>query len=248
MYGIGPRAEGAFPTLHTRISDMAAHYVNKIRKAQPRGPYLLGGLGVGGVLAHEVACRLQSEGEQVAMLALLDSVDAGTRTQRPVSALTRRGALGKVDASVAERLRAATAHLSAKLGRSGMDYVRVRLLRHYTDRGERPPWFLEHIPLEAVYRFAIADYTPSRFQGRLTLFRATGSGSPDPTDAPARELCPDPYLRWTSRSTHGVDVVDVPGGHRGMLLESNIDPIARRVLLAVEAAVEGPATVSGAPT
>src|SRR5262249_2269709 len=118
VYGIGPRAEAAFPILHTRIEEMAAHYAAKIRQVQARGPYRVGGLGIGGVLAHAVACRLEAEGEQVALVALFDSVDAAQRPARAWSS----GLFPKVERGLAERLRAGTAKLSTNLTRSGVDY------------------------------------------------------------------------------------------------------------------------------
>ena len=52
---------------------MAADYLNLIRKIQPAGPYNLIGWSFGGLVAHAIATRLQAEGEEVSLLALLDS-------------------------------------------------------------------------------------------------------------------------------------------------------------------------------
>ena len=54
---------------------MAALYVKGIRSLQPHGPYLVGGYCGGGVIAYEVAQRLGGEGEEVALLALLDTMN-----------------------------------------------------------------------------------------------------------------------------------------------------------------------------
>src|SRR5262249_2379389 len=43
------------------------------RALQPHGPYCLGGLSFGGVVAFEMARQLQQSGEQVALLALIDT-------------------------------------------------------------------------------------------------------------------------------------------------------------------------------
>jgi thioesterase domain-containing protein/acyl carrier protein len=61
---------GTFPD---RIEDMAADYLNIIRKIQPTGPYNLLGWSFGGLVAHAMAAQLQSVGERVSLLALLDS-------------------------------------------------------------------------------------------------------------------------------------------------------------------------------
>ena len=55
------------------VGEMAADYLNIIRKVQPVGPYNLLGWSFGGLVAHAIATQLQSMGEEVALLALLDS-------------------------------------------------------------------------------------------------------------------------------------------------------------------------------
>ncbi len=55
------------------IESMAADYLRVIREVQPTGPYNLLGWSFGGLVAHAMAAQLQSAGEQVSLLALLDS-------------------------------------------------------------------------------------------------------------------------------------------------------------------------------
>ncbi|PZG99974.1 non-ribosomal peptide synthetase, partial [Streptomyces sp. NTH33] len=55
------------------IEEMADDYLAEIRKVQPHGPYHLLGWSFGGLVAHAVAARLEAAGEEVALLALLDS-------------------------------------------------------------------------------------------------------------------------------------------------------------------------------
>lgn len=63
---------------------MAAHYVAEIRKLQPRGPYFLGGYSFGGKVAFVMAQQLQAVGEEVAVLALIDSFSGIGRSNLPV--------------------------------------------------------------------------------------------------------------------------------------------------------------------
>lgn len=55
------------------IKNIAARYVEFLKKAQPEGPYILGGWCYGGMVAHEMACQLQAAGDTVEQLILLDS-------------------------------------------------------------------------------------------------------------------------------------------------------------------------------
>jgi phthiocerol/phenolphthiocerol synthesis type-I polyketide synthase E len=66
--------DGSLPPL-TRVEEMAALYVKEIRHARPQGPYLLGGYCGGGTIALEVAQQLRAAGEQIALLALFDTMN-----------------------------------------------------------------------------------------------------------------------------------------------------------------------------
>jgi thioesterase domain-containing protein len=52
---------------------MATSYLKEIRSLQPEGPYYLGGFCAGGVVAYEIAQQLYNQGEEVALLALMDT-------------------------------------------------------------------------------------------------------------------------------------------------------------------------------
>ena len=70
---------------HGSVADVAADLVRHIRRVQPAGPYHLLGASFGGLVAHEVAVRLEELGHPVALLALLDSypVPAAWRDMPP---------------------------------------------------------------------------------------------------------------------------------------------------------------------
>uniref|UniRef100_UPI001CDCEE68 thioesterase domain-containing protein n=1 Tax=Pseudomonas huaxiensis TaxID=2213017 RepID=UPI001CDCEE68 len=57
----------------TSWDGMVAYYVEQIRQARPSGPYHLLGWSLGGALAMDVAHALESAGEQVGFLGLIDS-------------------------------------------------------------------------------------------------------------------------------------------------------------------------------
>ena len=55
------------------VEACARRYVTDMRAIQPVGPYLLGGHSFGGLVAFEMASRLEAAGETVALLAILDT-------------------------------------------------------------------------------------------------------------------------------------------------------------------------------
>jgi thioesterase domain-containing protein len=54
------------------IDALADLYVEEVRRERPSGPYLLGGLCFGSLVAFEMARRLRAAGEEVPALALID--------------------------------------------------------------------------------------------------------------------------------------------------------------------------------
>jgi acyl-CoA synthetase (AMP-forming)/AMP-acid ligase II/thioesterase domain-containing protein len=57
---------------HANLEAMVSDYVAAIREIQPHGPYVLGGVCLGGTIAIEMAKRLQARDEEVALLILVD--------------------------------------------------------------------------------------------------------------------------------------------------------------------------------
>ena len=82
VYGLHPYSKANHPILHTCFEEMAEFHIGNIRKIQAHGPYLLGGLCAGGLIAFEMARQLQRDGEQVAMVALLDAADVAATVWR----------------------------------------------------------------------------------------------------------------------------------------------------------------------
>jgi amino acid adenylation domain-containing protein len=73
LYGVRSRGLHGAEQMPESLESMAADYVAAIRSRQPKGPYLLGGWSLGGVMAGETARQLIAAGEEVERLLLLDS-------------------------------------------------------------------------------------------------------------------------------------------------------------------------------
>ncbi|MFE2053935.1 amino acid adenylation domain-containing protein, partial [Streptomyces sp. NPDC059459] len=73
VYGLQAPAFGRADTDQSDLDSLISWYVGHIRAAQPSGPYHLLGWSMGGNLAHAVAVRLQQDGDEVGLLALMDS-------------------------------------------------------------------------------------------------------------------------------------------------------------------------------
>jgi amino acid adenylation domain-containing protein len=248
VYGLHPRTLPGVPMAHTRIPDMAAYYISKIMSVQPRGPYILGGICAGAVIAFEMALQLQARHERIALVGLLDAADtqaelkpyllARQRIDRVVGELGQSRAVsgirraGLIASRLGGKLVNFTKYLLRKEWRRLRDAVRIWLCRTWLDRGRLPPRLLGRVPVITTYSYAASRYRPARqFEGELVLFRATsGIG----LDAPFIEFFADPAFGWGRRGSRGVRVVDVPGGHTSMLQEPHVSLLAKRLQEAID--------------
>ena len=56
-----------------RVEEMASRYIEAMLSVQSKGPYLLGGWSLGGLIAFEMAHQLVARGEEIALLTLFDT-------------------------------------------------------------------------------------------------------------------------------------------------------------------------------
>jgi thioesterase domain-containing protein len=238
VYGVQPLADGEVPIVHTRLVDMAAHYVVEIRKLQPHGPYLLGGLCAGGILAYEMAGQLEAAGEQARLVAVIDAADVEAAKKPYLHARRRMGRLGEAlrqggggigaPLVVLSKLRGYLTYEVKRRIQQRTEKLAVATLRLCLDRGLPLPRWARSVSVRAVCDAAEAEYRPTHVvRDEIVLYRATGGAG---ADAAYKDIYEDPMLGWQKRTRAGVRVVDVPGGHGSMLEEPNVigvsDPLA----------------------
>ena len=251
VYGLQPHGDAQHPILHTRLEDMAEHHIAKMRSVQPQGPYFVGGMCAGGVIAYEIARRLQAQGETVGMVALIDAADPAAELvpwrfasqrmhsfKKVLGAGGSRGGLlrvAEIGVKATRKAKNLLSYLVSKRLGDAWAKLRMKLFRHYLDRGLPLPPFLTHLPVRTVYLFAEQDYRPSgRFDGELVLFRATtGEGN----DEPYKSRYCDAVFGWGPRATRGVRAFDVPGGHSSMLQEPNVRVLADQMQTIIDEAL-----------
>lgn len=146
FYGFFHQGEDGSPLQHTSVEAIAEHFLTELRQARPIGPYLLMGYSFGGLVAYEMACRLQAMGEEVPFLGLLDTYAPHHHDD------VLRG-----DAKWYDGLKRATMRA----------VVRTRFAQ-----GEKLPVRLRHFNIIDTYNRAIGEYRPKAFRGTVTLFRA----------------------------------------------------------------------------
>ncbi len=91
IYGLQSKGLDGAPDLHGSIEEMASEYRAEIERIQPHGPYFLGGYCMGGTIALEVATQLIAAGEEVGLLALIDTHNWSKLDRGSFPARVRRG-------------------------------------------------------------------------------------------------------------------------------------------------------------
>ncbi len=255
VYGLQPsmRADGSF--VHTRITDMAAAHVEQLRSVQAEGPYYIAGLCAGGVIAQEMAVQLQSQGQQISYLGILDAADVAA-TDSDYEARNRKArflaTLGDASVPLPLRLLKALPKMTAKVFGFVRYRIQDRLAKRRTAAGVDALRAGEAADIaestqEAflkMYELAHREHQP---QGQLpaeraVLYRATqGTGAAD--DVPFTEKYTEADLGWSRRFEGQLKVREVPGGHTSLLQEPHVQTLAGLMQTDVNAALTRDAAV-----
>ncbi|MDX3225470.1 non-ribosomal peptide synthase/polyketide synthase [Streptomyces sp. ME19-01-6] len=102
VYGLQARAFSTPGYRPADIEEIAADFLERIRSVAPSGPYHLLGWSFGGLVAHAVATRLQEQGEEVGLLAMLDAYPVAAGTAPP--ARDRADEAGEADSDLMRAL------------------------------------------------------------------------------------------------------------------------------------------------
>ena len=227
FYGLQAQGLDGNQPPHTTIKDMATHYIKELREVQPEGPYLIGGRSSGGTIAFEMACQLLANGEQVALLALLDSYPAGYFKLLPGSGSYWQRAqrqLRKIQ-SHSQNLQQLTAAAKLRYVFGKLKYapaktkhkVYRRAYKIYQRIGQPLPGVLKNI--EEINFAAVKDYVPQVYPGRATLFLA----SDDLTAAY------DVEVGWQGLAAGGLEKVRISGNHLDIVKEPHVRTLAEKL-------------------
>lgn len=244
VVGVEPHRIPGAPLAQLSVEEMAAFYVGEIRRTQPNGPYLLGGLCAGGVIAFEMASQLVDAGESVGLVALLETAapHAAQRTGRMRSNRLDRLTQALMGATSGEYSLVARAwtvlgvisrklvntvrwEIMQRLTKWSVD-ARFRLLRYVRARGVRWPRSLPALSVRQIYASAEELYVPKPLSGAaVVLVRAREGIDIGIDDTPFHEIYADDTFGWRGLADRLV-VIDVNGGHSSMLQEPFVESLA----------------------
>ncbi|MFF9399162.1 amino acid adenylation domain-containing protein [Streptomyces sp. NPDC014744] len=208
--GVGPATSGK--PLPATLEELAAHYVARMREAQPAGPYRLLGWSTGGIIAQAMATHLQDRGEDVELLAVLDAYPAEGFRELPVpdhaEAMESLLAMGGYGPDILGGKELTTAHVTEVLQREGSPLAALNA-----------PTLEALAEIYLNTNHLVRGFDHRRFDGDVLFFRAT-------VDTIDDELTPD---TWAPYVGGRIDNTDIACSHKDMTLPEPIAHIARVV-------------------
>ncbi|WP_018680185.1 amino acid adenylation domain-containing protein [Actinokineospora enzanensis] len=223
VYGIEAAGYNSDEEPSTDLVAMAHRYVRELRDVRPAGPYLLAGWSFGGNVAVEMAALLESQGERVDFVGVLDARDfAKDATERWYA-----------DTDELSRFALVQGVGKGRLADADADTVRTLLTAHLTDQNRLPDSADSHTVRRMIDVFT-AD-------GRAADgYRATTAATADLWLFRTRERHPtltnpvvDPSS-WRRRTRGALHVVDIPGNHHDLAGPPHVDELARLMRRAIE--------------
>lgn len=184
------------------VEEFSTYYISQLKVIVPNGPFLLGGFSFGGIVAYDMAIKLQQQGYEVPLLILVDCSNP----------LVKK-----------------TSYYSKKICPNIKKWVSLFFYHNLRRRFKRLICniaILINKPTPEKYRnFYIIDkychisvnYKPTKFNGRILLFKATKNRSQHK------------YLGW-DQLCDGVDLVMLEGTHLSIIdSEKSQDIFKKRV-------------------
>lgn len=195
FYGLRAQGLDKNTAPYTRVEDMATHYLREIQAVQTEGPYFIGGAGVGGIVALEMAQQLISQRKNVGMLVLADT---------PLHAPLRKEVLSRM----AFYLKREGGRYLVRFGENFVHLLYRRMAEIVYPRYRREDKVSE-------YAQRAADrYTPRTYPDRIVLFMPQ-----------KRLGFPDPLARieqWQRFAPGRLDAHVIPGEHLRMFKEPGV--------------------------
>jgi aspartate racemase len=214
--------DGREPPL-TTVEEMASRYLQGIRTVQPQGPYFLGGSCLGAFVALEIAQKLQTQGEELALLASFNA-DARWRNVSSLREGIRFHLRNLSGLRFEEILRYARRRIRYRVVRARNTIVEI-ICKVLLRLGRSLPVGLLRVHVQELSHRAGIKYAPQLYRGKLTYFQGSADAAYE-----------DPKAFWDEIVTEGVEVQTVAGQNADMLREPNVRVLAEKLRACLERA------------
>ena len=208
-------------TPYKDIEGMATVYLTELKTLQPHGPYYLSGYCGGGWIAFEMARRLREAGQEVALLALLDSYGPNLRRSDSRVRNWMQEALREGVGFVTSRAQGWFRRNYDSLSHA----IRIGYCRLF---GGIVPYDLRDVWLTRAFLSAAANFRPDTFDRKVTLVLAK--------DAEALAGAAESQFGWAGLTPAGLQVFHVPGTHHTLTDHPNVATLASTLARCMAAA------------
>ena len=215
---------------------IAEQLVQSIRERRPEGPYMLGGWCAHGLLAFETARQLQAQGQEVAQVVLLETVNPVRMKQysgwkRIIARAQLKFHLLKFEYAYLQQL-SSTQTREYIAGRTSQKLARIRQsLRRVLKAAKFYPELDNPAagnPRDVLYAAAV-KYCPKPYRGPVVLIRSMKR-----TFGFGRVL----DLGWSELLGDDLEICETPGNHYTIYMEPNVDALALKMNVCLRKAEE----------
>ncbi len=232
VYGLSIQLFDLQPQVENRVEDIARFYVLQVKKIQPEGPYMFVGFSNGGLIAFEMAKQMRESGEDVSLVALLDSIllltfkktDLVRRLKEHYKNWKREGS-SYVKQKIVKR--------SYYIWLQKVTFLLFRIKSLYykliAKSGDMSIAFKEYVTWRENHEASIR-YNPEPYAGKVILFKS------DHTSTEIDNI-KDPQLGWGEVSLGGVEIINCPGDHVSMLTDPHVETVANKLRQAIAGAL-----------
>ncbi|UZE84263.1 non-ribosomal peptide synthetase [Pseudomonas viciae] len=225
VYGLAASGLVAGEAPLADVPTIAARYLTAIRQTQPQGPYRIAGWSAGGLIAYEMARQLQTGGEVVEFLGI---IDASARPDPvPTQSISEAQFLmawlpEQIDPGLMRQLTTLAEHsdIDAMLALCITQRLLPEELPHDIDAA------LLRTHLEVAYRMrqAIGAYVSPPSPLKVSLFTASEQQRSDPT------------LGWRALLADQVNVTPLPGTHNTLVKAPHVAKLGEAISQALKTA------------
>jgi acyl transferase domain-containing protein/thioesterase domain-containing protein/ubiquinone/menaquinone biosynthesis C-methylase UbiE/acyl carrier protein len=234
FYGLQAKGLDGKDEPFTQIEDMAAYYIKALRVVQSQGPYFLGGWSFGGLVAFEMAQQLRTQGDQVALLAIIDigAPSGGTQRDNLEDAVLLAWFAVDLGISAKPELTLLIDTLQGLAPEARWHYLltqakKINVLPATAEVNDIRP-------LAQVFKSnlqAMQNYVPQFYSNRITLFRASELAFFQDNEFFNGSLTDPvkPAMGWDKLSSEPIEVYTIPGNHHTIIAEPHVEQLAEQL-------------------
>jgi len=212
VYGLQARGLDGKETPFTSVPEMAAHYVEEIRRIHPDGPYLIAGICTGGLIAYEMAQQLIGKPGSVTLF-MMDTwhPDSYARYKNRLFGRIFMTViiLGKIGADLGAIVRLPIREWWTSVARKSKVLFSL-LFQSITEHIQDQDFQVQRLT-QATF-LAVARYRVRRFAGQIVNIVASRRRVDD--------LIPDTRHRWPQLASTESRTVHIPAEDSGRLFVS----------------------------